>query len=86
MREQRDEKDAIDLALEVGSVALLHNWTLHRSGVNHTDAPRRAFSANYMDASTRVLQGDRRFSVIFGSGSLTVGQLERQVARQPAQN
>jgi hypothetical protein len=43
-----------DVALELaaGEVALLHNWLIHSSGVNHTDAPRRAFSVCYMDAGT----------------------------------
>ena len=47
-----DEK-AVYLELAAGEVVLLHNWLLHRSDVNRTDIPRRAFSVSYMDARTR---------------------------------
>ena len=40
------------LDIPAGEVWLLHNWLLHRSGVNETDKPRRAFSVCYMDAGT----------------------------------
>lgn len=40
------------LGIPAGEVWLLHNWVLHRSGVNETDKPRRAFSVCYMDART----------------------------------
>eukprot|EP00051_Salpingoeca_urceolata_P013079 m.163489 g.163489 ORF g.163489 m.163489 type:complete len:272 (+) comp17691_c0_seq3:46-861(+) len=46
-----DEK-IVDLRLLAGQVALLHNWTVHRSGINSSTSPRRAFSVNYMDATT----------------------------------
>eukprot|EP00041_Stephanoeca_diplocostata_P018939 m.401349 g.401349 ORF g.401349 m.401349 type:complete len:83 (-) comp21164_c0_seq32:3369-3617(-) len=40
-------------------VALLHNWTIHRSGVNNSkDMARRAFSVNYMDGRTRLADQD----------------------------
>ena len=48
-----------------GECALLHNWLLHSSDVNHTDIPRRAFSVCYMDAQTRWRGAPDRFSVIF---------------------
>ena len=37
------------------SPALVHNFTVHRSGTNTTPGARRGFSANYIDARTRVL-------------------------------
>ena len=37
------------------AAALVHNFTVHRSGTNTTSNPRRGFSANYVDARTRVL-------------------------------
>ena len=43
------DEDVIDLEAEAGEAILLHNFLLHRSGVNTTSAPRRAFSATYMD-------------------------------------
>lgn len=42
-----------------GDVWLLHNWLLHRSGVNETDNPRRAFSVCYMDGRTADRSGVR---------------------------
>ena len=46
--------DVVDVVLEPGDAFLCHNWTVHRSGVNVTPAPRRGFSVNYIDARTRV--------------------------------
>ena len=37
----------------VGWVPQLHNWCLHRSMVNTTTQPRRAFSVCYIDSETR---------------------------------
>ena len=39
-------EQVVNLELEPGEVAVLHNWTVHRSGVNTTSSPRRAFSVN----------------------------------------
>lgn len=63
------EDQAIPLELEPGEVLLLHNWLLHRSGVNATDIPRRAFSVCYMDARTRAANGEQ-YSTVFGAGAL----------------
>lgn len=41
------------LELKAGESVLLHNWLLHASEVNSTDAPRRAFSVCYLDGRTR---------------------------------
>jgi polysaccharide pyruvyl transferase WcaK-like protein len=54
------------LEIEAGEALLLHNWLLHRSGVNRTDAPRRALTTCYMDGrTTSTLTGDR-FPIVFG--------------------
>jgi len=57
-----------EVALEMGSgdVVLLHNWLIHRSGVNRSELPRRAFSVCYMDARTIDLLG-RTYPVVFDS-------------------
>lgn len=47
-----DDPRRIPLTLEAGEVVLMHNWTLHCSGVNRTDQPRRAFSVCLMEAAT----------------------------------
>ena len=51
--------------MERGEVILLHNWTLHSSGVNSTDRPRRAFSACYVDAATRSTKTGLRYPQVF---------------------
>ncbi len=55
------------MALEVpaGHAYLMHNWVFHRSGVNRSTRPRRAFTASFMDGRTvNTLTGDR-FPAIF---------------------
>ena len=47
------EERAVALPVRAGEVVLLHNHLWHRSGVNRTGNPRRAFTVCYMDASTR---------------------------------
>jgi len=65
----RDE-DSVYLEAKAGEVFLLHNLLLHRSGINTTDCPRRAFSVVYMDAATRDVTGrGREFTVVFGKGA-----------------
>jgi len=53
------------LEMEMGEVVLLHNWTLHRSEVNTTNQPRRAFSVCYIDAATRQKSNNHQFPQIF---------------------
>lgn len=66
----RDE-DSVFLEAKAGEVFLLHNLLLHRSGINRTDCPRRAFSVVYMDAATRDVTGrGRTFPVVFGRNAL----------------
>jgi len=52
--------------LEAGESVLLHNWLMHRSDVNRTNIPRRAFSVCYMDANT-VSAGGSKFTKLFGA-------------------
>ena len=63
-------EDVIDLETEAGEAILLHNFLLHRSGINPTGLPRRAFSVAYMDATTRKKSTDETFPVIFGGNAL----------------
>eukprot|EP00941_MAST-03F_sp_MAST-3F-sp1_P005994 g5994.t1 len=49
------EEDTVNLICEPGESYLVHNWTVHASGTNKTNRPRRAFSCNYIDGRTRVL-------------------------------
>ena len=66
----RDE-DSAYLEAPAGTAILLHNWLLHRSGINTIDRPRRAFSVCYMDAATRHARNpEHRFPIVFGEGAL----------------
>jgi polysaccharide pyruvyl transferase WcaK-like protein len=54
------------LELDAGEGLLLHNWLLHRSDINHTNSPRRALSACYMDGRTLNALTGERFPIVFG--------------------
>lgn len=60
------EDQIMDLTAEAGEAILLHNWLMHRSGINQTASPRRALSVAYMDASTKKKRTGQTFPVIFG--------------------
>lgn len=69
MVEDLDEQaDVTFLEMDAGEVALLHNHTVHSSGINRTSHPRRAFSACYMNGSTRARDGER-YLTLFASSS-----------------
>lgn len=53
---QNADAKAIPLPAVAGEVMLIHNHLWHRSGVNTTDHPRRAFTVCYMSAATRCLR------------------------------
>ncbi|MBT5873006.1 MAG: phytanoyl-CoA dioxygenase family protein [Candidatus Latescibacteria bacterium] len=59
------ESKRIYLEMEPGEVVLLHNWTLHKSETNHTDAPRRAFSVCYIDSATKRRSDGLGFPQVF---------------------
>ena len=65
--ERHCPEDAVEfLEIEAGEGLLLHNWLIHRSGVNRTDTPRRALSACYMDARTVSTLTGNHFPLVFG--------------------
>ena len=49
-----------------GEMLLLHNWLIHRSGINRTDQPRRAFTTCLMDARTISVSTGQRFPALTG--------------------
>ncbi len=73
-REFCPEDRIVDLTMEPGEVVILHNWLLHRSGLNRVDIPRRAFSVCYIDARTRSSRKSS-FSMIFGEDALMPEQV-----------
>jgi hypothetical protein len=67
IRINRLEEKSVYQEAEAGEAILLHNWLLHRSGVNPTGLSRRAFSVAFMDARTRDVKTGATFPVIFGA-------------------
>ena len=68
------ERDAVPLPAKAGESILIHNHAWHRSGVNRTGRPRRAFTACYMTAETRCLRtkkAPRAFFPVFREGQGT---------------
>ncbi len=57
----------LPLEVEAGHAVLLHNWLIHRSGVNPTPAPRRAFTVCYMDGRTQSTLTGQHFPIVAGS-------------------
>lgn len=55
------------LEVEAGHAVLLHNWLIHRSGVNPTSTPRRAFTACYMDGRTQSILTGNHFPLVAGA-------------------
>ncbi len=56
---RRADERKVQIPAEAGEVILIHNHLWHRSSVNRTSAPRRAFTTCYMSASTRCLRKKR---------------------------
>ncbi|MDA1190527.1 MAG: phytanoyl-CoA dioxygenase family protein [Candidatus Poribacteria bacterium] len=72
--EEAYAKTSVFLELEIGQVAVLHNFLLHRSDINKTDRSRRGFSVCYIDGKVHRLDAPDHpgFPIIFGPGALTV--------------
>ena len=60
----------ISLEAEAGEAILLHNFLLHKSGINSTQMSRRAFSVTYMSSETRTLDTGQTFPIVFGKNAL----------------
>lgn len=54
------------LPVRKGEMLLLHNWTIHRSGVNTSTRPRRAFTTCLMDGRTISTSTGSRWPMLFG--------------------
>jgi polysaccharide pyruvyl transferase WcaK-like protein len=55
------------LEVEAGHAVLLHNWLIHRSGVNPSPVPRRAVTICYMDGRTQSTLTGNHFPLVAGS-------------------
>jgi polysaccharide pyruvyl transferase WcaK-like protein len=65
-KEYCPEEAIVHLEVGAGDAVVLHNWMLHRSGINSTAVPRRALSACYMDGRTLNTASGTRFPIVFG--------------------
>lgn len=76
----------VPLEVKAGHAVLMHNWLIHRSGLNTSPAPRRAFTMCCMDARTRNLLTGAHFPVVYGAQPSTpdayVQQLQADLAAQ----
>jgi len=70
------------LEVEAGHAVLLHNWLIHRSGVNPTPLPRRAFTACYMDGRTQSTLTGNYFPLVSGSLSAEPYPFVRQLQEE----
>ena len=57
------EANQLVLEMEAGESVLLNNLLMHKSDVNTTDQPRRAFSVCYIDAATRNVKTGENYPV-----------------------
>ena len=57
----------VDLAVSAGHAVLMHNWLIHRSGVNPSPFPRRAVTICYLDGRTRSTQTGDLMPIIAGT-------------------
>ncbi|MFS8065104.1 MAG: phytanoyl-CoA dioxygenase family protein [Byssovorax sp.] len=70
------ERDTVFLPARRGEAILIHNQVWHRSGVNRTGEPRRAFTVCYISAETRCLRkkrAPRSFVRVFDRGVTAAG-------------
>jgi hypothetical protein len=66
VRKHCDPEKIVTLEVPSGHAILIHNWLIHRSGINPSSIPRRAFTMCCMDARTRgILTGDY-FPTVYG--------------------
>ena len=61
------EERAHPLEVEAGHAVLIHNWLIHRSGVNTSRIPRRAVTVCYMDARTQSVLTGNHFPLVAGT-------------------
>jgi len=72
------------LEVEAGHAVVFHNWLIHRSGVNPTAAPRRAFTACFMDGRTLSILTGNGFPLVAGEAPGEPYPFVRQVRSDSA--
>ena len=68
LKEEPPAGEIVDLEADPGEAILLHGLVAHRSGVNPTPEPRRAFAYSYVDAAAPPhLDDGHALPLVFGS-------------------
>jgi len=57
----------VPLEVPAGHAVLLHNWLIHRSGVNPSPIPRRAVTICYLDGRTRTVHTGDHLPMVAGA-------------------
>jgi Phytanoyl-CoA dioxygenase (PhyH) len=77
-------ESVVQLEVEAGHAVLLHNWMLHRSGMNPSPTPRRAFTTCYMDGRTLNTLTGSPFPIVWGDGPTEPDGFVRQLMEDRA--
>jgi phytanoyl-CoA hydroxylase len=70
------------LPVPAGHAVLLHNWLIHRSGVNPSSIPRRAFTMCCLDGRTRSTLTGALFPMVWGELPEGVDQFMTQAMKE----
>jgi len=57
----------VPLEVPAGHAVLMHNWLIHRSGVNPSPIPRRAVTICYLDGRTRTVHTGTHLPMVAGA-------------------
>jgi ectoine hydroxylase-related dioxygenase (phytanoyl-CoA dioxygenase family) len=57
----------VSLEVPAGHAVLMHNWLIHRSGINPSPVPRRAVTICYLDGRTRRNETGQLLNIVAGS-------------------
>jgi len=60
-------ESVVPLEVPAGHAVLLHNWLIHRSGVNPSPIPRRAVTICYLDGRTRTVHTGTHLPMVAGA-------------------
>jgi ectoine hydroxylase-related dioxygenase (phytanoyl-CoA dioxygenase family) len=70
------ETDGIPAEMKAGEAVVFHGLTLHRSLLNHSDQPRRAFFVEYADANARYThEGSTKPIILNPHTSIVAGEV-----------
>ena len=82
IKQHAENHPSVFLELEAGEVVVLHNFLLHRSGVNESDVARRGYSVCYMAGGIhRTNDPDKKpFPMMFGPDALSVAEASARMS------